>query len=380
MPRLLADRLADSPAWNRLCDLANRWTEDGSVPAIALQCGTAAESIETICFGRARLDAPERKIDEHTIFLVASITKPLVAMAVMQLVERGQLLLGTRACEIVPEFGRQGTYGITIRHLLTHSSGLPDMLPNNVELRQQRAPLAEFVRGTCAVELEFPTGRNAAYSSMGFVLLGEIFARLTGLALPEFLAREFFQPLGMRDTALGAPDDWFTGPKPTVDRFAEVRVPENMQSGTDWNWNSRYWRQLGAPWGGLLTTPADLGRYARMLLGRGQLDGRRVLAPSTIDIATRNQIELLREIPEEVRRCKPWGLGWRLCWPTHSANFGDLLGPRAFGHWGATGTLLWIDPETARWCAILTTQPQEPDGTYIARLSNLVVAALSEAG
>jgi CubicO group peptidase (beta-lactamase class C family) len=182
----------------------------------------------------------------------------------------------------------------------------------------------------------------------------------------------------MHDTTLGTPDEWYEGDSPKSQRMVEVRVPESMQGGADWNWNSRYWRSLGAPWGGLLTTPHDLSRYARMMLGRGALDEVRVLSPASVAAATRNQIEPLREIPEEVRRCKGWGLGWRLHWPAHSANFGDLLGPNTYGHWGATGTLFWIDPDAGTWCVILSTEPQEPHGTDLAKLSNLVAAALSE--
>jgi CubicO group peptidase (beta-lactamase class C family) len=64
-----------------------------------------------------------------------------------------------------------------------------------------------------------------------------------------------------------------------------------------------------------------------------------------------------------------------LNWPAHSANFGDLLGPRTYGHWGATGTALWIDPDLDAYAIVLTTQPQEPHGTYLARISNMIAAA-----
>jgi CubicO group peptidase (beta-lactamase class C family) len=81
-------------------------------------------------------------------------------------------------------------------------------------------------------------------------------------------------------------------------------------------------------------------------------------------------------VPEEERRCRPWGLGWRLNWQGHSANFGDLLGPRAFGHWGSTGTVCWMDPEAEAFCVLFTTQPQEPEGRFLARACNAVAAAI----
>jgi CubicO group peptidase (beta-lactamase class C family) len=179
----------------------------------------------------------------------------------------------------------------------------------------------------------------------------------------------------MHETALGAPADWWLGNAPRTARIAEVRVPPSQQDGDHWNWNSTYWRKLGAPWGGLLTTPADLARYARMILGGGCLEGVRVLSSSTVDAATSNQTTHLRDLPDADRRCKPWGLGWRLNWTSHSDTFGDLVPPEAVGHWGATGTLLWIDRRNDRFTAILSTQPTELGGRRLVRLSNAAAAA-----
>jgi CubicO group peptidase (beta-lactamase class C family) len=114
-----------------------------------------------------------------------------------------------------------------------------------------------------------------------------------------------------------------------------------------------------------------------MLLQGGRLDGVRVLGPATVRAMTGNQLAAMPMVPEEDRRCRPWGLGWRLNWPAHSANFGDLLGPRTYGHWGATGTLCWLDPEADAFAILLTTQPQGDDGRLLARISNLVAAALA---
>ncbi len=127
--------------------------------------------------------------------------------------------------------------------------------------------------------------------------------------------------------------------------------------------------------GGLLTTPADLARFAQMMLNQGTFENTRLLSPASIRTATRNQLQAMRGVPEEDRRVKPWGLGWRLHWPVHSANFGDLLGPNTYGHWGATGTVMWIDPELDAFAILFTTQPQEPHGKALARLSNVIASA-----
>ncbi|MGE3317286.1 MAG: serine hydrolase domain-containing protein [Planctomycetaceae bacterium] len=373
---------ADNPAasicpvqWDRALELARDLCRQDQLPAVAIHCGRRDSSTGTVHIGRQRVAADSEPLRDDAIFLVASITKPIVAMGAMLLVERGQLLLGDRVRDILPIFRGQKKNGITVRHLLTHTSGLPDMLPNNRELRVAHSPLSAFVEGAARAELHFPPGRGVKYQSMGFATIGAVIERISGVSCPEFLHREFFEPLQMHDTSLGAPPAWFEGSAPKADRIAEIRVPAGDDVETSWDWNSRYWRTLGAPWGGLLTTPADLARFARMMLGRGSLEGRRILSPATIAVATENQLPGFSELTEGDRTGRPWGLGWRLRWPGHSENFGDLLGPNMYGHWGATGTLLWIDPEQNCFAIVLTTQPQEPRGLWLARLSNALSAA-----
>lgn len=368
----------DEARWNRVVDSVKQLCESDAVPAAALCVGSSREVLPAVQFGRqfVRDDSPPLRDD--AVFLVASITKPMVASAALLLVERGELALGDRVHEYIPEFAGSGRYPVAVRHLLTHTSGLPDMLEDNESLRAANSPLAAFVAGTCDVVPDFTPGSGVRYQSMGFAMLGEIVARITGLPCAEFLRREFFEPLQMNDTSLGAPPSWFDGDEPVVDRIAEIRLPARQSAESNWHWNSRYWRSLGAPWGGLLTTPGDLSRFARMMLNGGELDGVRVLGPATVRAATRNQLETMRDVPEVDRRCRGWGLGWRLNWPDHSANFGDLLGPRTFGHWGATGTVLWMDPDRDLFAVVLTTQPQEPHGRVLSRVSNMIAAAVVE--
>lgn len=361
--------------WEALLQRLQEWSADDRIPASGLLFARQGLTTGVHLFGCQHPSAPE-PIRSDAIFLVASITKPVVAMGLLLLVERGELSLDDRVEAFVPEFGRQGKHAVTVRHLLTHTSGLPDMLPNNRELRSANAPLSEFVRLICDTPLDFPAGRGVQYQSTGLAIAGEIVTRITGASCGEFLQSNLFQPLGMTDTVLGAPDAWFEGKNPVADRIATVRIPERERQDPHWDWNSRYWRQFGAPWGGLLTTPADLARFAQLMLNEGQFEDQRIFSPATIRAATRNQLEHLRDVPADDRRCRPWGLGWRLNWPGHSANFGDLLGPRTFGHWGATGTVLWIDPDQQAFCVLLTTQPQEPHGKELARATNMVVAAL----
>ncbi len=370
----------DPVRWDRALHLIQSWCDARQLPAAGICLIRGGKTTGVHLFGSQTLADDSAPIRHDAIFLVASITKPIVATGALLLAERGLLALDDRVEDYIPAFRREGKHAVTIRNLLTHTSGLPDMLPTNNDLRAAHAPLSEFVAGACACPLDFPPGRGVQYQSMGFALLGEITRQVSGKSCAQFLHDEIFQPLEMHDTALGAPDDWFEGPSPKVDRIAEVCIPAGTEMADEnarhWNWNSRYWRQLGAPWGGLLTTPADLGQFGRMLLEQGRLGNVQIVSRASIQAATRNQLEAMRDVPPDDRRTRPWGLGWRLNWAAHSANFGDLLGPRSYGHWGATGTLMWVDPDFDACAILLTTKPQEPHGSYLARASNAIAASL----
>jgi len=273
----------DAARWHAALELAQRWCDEDKLPAVGLLVGRDGKTTGAHLSGRQTLDADSAPIRDDAIFLIASITKPIVAMGALLLVERGEISLGDRVTEFIPEFGNNGKNGITLRHLMTHTSGLPDMLADNKELRAGQTPLSRFVEGTCDVKSSFPPGRGVQYQSMGFAILGEVITRVSGKSTAEFLRDEFFDPLQMNDTALGVPEDWYGGPQPKVQRIAEIRLPPNQHDANDWNWNSRYWRGLGAPWGGLLTTPADLAQFTQMMMNHGpQCQLRRLSWPANI--------------------------------------------------------------------------------------------------
>ncbi len=358
----------DSTRLQRAYVQLQRWVETDRIPAAGICVGRNGRIVQPRFFGKQRPEANSPPLREDALFLIASITKPVTATAAMLLVERGQIGLQDRVAEFVPAFAQNGKQDIRIIHLLTHTSGLPDMLENNLELRQQHRPLSAFVAGTCRVRPLFPAGTQVSYQSMGSLMLAEIVHQVTGKTLREFLREEVFTPLGMADTSLG----WEQNRR---ERIAAVRLPRE-QAGADWNWNSPYWLGLGVPWGGLITSPADLARLCLAMLGGGSFGGVRILSPATIRAMTTNQLATLPQVPEEDRRARPWGLGWRLNWPGSPSTFGDLLGPRTFGHWGSTGTLCWIDPDANAFMILFTTQPLEADGRFLARVANVVAGAL----
>lgn len=348
-------------------ELLAQATRTGEAPAAAFCVGGRGGIAAPRSFGLQHPDRPNPLRDD-ALFLVASLTKPLTALAAMLLVEAGALTLDDRVVDLIPEFQGDGKSEVRLRHLLTHTSGLPDQLPENQRLRAAHAPLSAFVEGTCRHPLLFPAGTGVQYQSMGFTLLAEIVQRATGTAMAAWLRDRVFEPIGMADTYLGCPSE-------VLDRVAVVRVPPDQPQGADWGWNSPYWLGFGAPWGGLATTPSDFAKFCRMMLNQGEANGRWVVAPATVRTMTVNQLQGMPGVPEDDRRCRPRGLGWRLAWPGSSANFGDLLGPRAYGHWGATGTLCWLDPDAQAFCLLFTTTPAV-GGRFLARISNALAAAL----
>ncbi len=360
--------LGFDPARLRQADtLLQRWVERDTVPAAALVVGRHGQMLPPRLYGRQRAEATAPALRADALFLVASITKPVTATAGMLVVERGLIALNDRVADYLPNFARNGKQDVRILHLLTHTSGLPDMLPDNLRLRREHQPLSAFFERTCRLAPSLRPGTAVNYQSMGFLVLAELVHQVSGRLLPDFLTQEIFTPLRMADTSLG-----IAGPR--RDRVAALRTPPEQEA--DWGWNSAYWLGLGVPWGGLVTSPADLARFCLMLLGGGSLDGTRILSAATVRTMTTNQLAVQPDVPEADRRCRPWGLGWRLNWPGQPSSFGDLLGPRSYGHWGATGTLCWLDPDAAAFCIVLTTQPLEADGRLLTHVSNIVASAL----
>lgn len=306
-------------------------------------------------------------------FLVASITKPLVAMAVLKLAAQGEMSLSERVGSFLPEFCKGAYRRITVRHLLTHTSGLPDMLPDNAELRASQASLPDFQKAAAAVKLDFGTGTDCRYSSAGYLLLGAIIDRCSSVSCADYLDREFFQPMKMSETWLGVPEARRDELLPGIER---CQLPFWQQDAETWDWNSSYWRTLGAPWGGLISTAADLARYARMILSEGATEsGRQILPAKVVAAAQQDQLASLADEPGFTGSPRPWGFGWRRQWPAHHASFGDFVSAETFGHWGATGTLMWIDPVNENYAVVLTATPYEQSQPYIQRISNVIASA-----
>lgn len=352
-------------------DRLREWTtgENPPVPGGAILVGRHGMIVEPQFFGRQGPEPDAGPIRRDALFLMASISKPVTYMAALMLMERGLLNLADPVVRYIPDFAAHHKDQTLVLHLCTHTSGLPDMLENNEQLRREHAPLAKFSDGAIhAIPLFWP-GTKLSYQSMGTLIVAELVQRLSGKSIHEFLRKEIFAPLEMTSTGLGSRGF-------DRERLVRVQVPDYQQeSARDWGWNSTYWQELGAPWGGLFSTPEDFARLCQLWLSGGELDGVRLLAPETVRIASTNRLHDQPDLPEPVRRTEPWGLGWRLNHRGTTGSWGDALGERVFGHTGATGTMVWMDPDRDGFCLLLTNALRAAAPWRLVQLSNIVASA-----
>ncbi len=286
--------------------------------------------------------------DPGAVFLLASITKPMTVAGLMRLADRGELSVDNPVARFIPEFTGGDRGRVLIRHLLNHTSGLPDMLPENTDLRKRHAPLADFVQGTCRTPLLFAPGAQVRYQSMGILLASEIVRRITGQPFADYLAAELFRPLGLSKTSLG-----LGGRAPA--QTMQCQVDEE----NSWDWNSPYWRNLASPWGGAHSTATDIVAFLRYFSAHKAGP----LKPSTITAMTTDQTGNL----------KPrWSYGWAM----NDGKFGRNSSPSTYGHSGSTGTLCWHDPVKDLTFVLLTTRPAEHSNkTVLTPAADLVSAS-----
>lgn len=359
----------DADRLQRAYDLLGQWT-DGDQPAIpggAILVGRHGRTLEAQFFGKQGPQQGAPPIRRDGMFLMASITKPFTYMAALMLVEQGKLNLSDPVMRYLPDFAAHHKEDTLVLHLFTHTSGMPDMLPDNEQLRRQHAPLKRFIAGALDAMPLFAAGSNYSYQSMGTLVVAELVQQLSGVTIHEFLAQQIFTPLDMSSTGLGSRGF-------DRQRLVQVETPD-YQEQSDFGWNSPYWQELGAPWGGMFSTPDDMAILCQTLLAGGRTSGVQLLSPATVESMTTNRLHDQPDLPEPVRRARPWGLGWQLNHRGTADSWSDLLGPRVFGHTGSTGTMCWIDPERDGFCLLLTTGLRSKAPWRLVHLSNVIASA-----
>jgi CubicO group peptidase (beta-lactamase class C family) len=350
-------------------DLLEKWTTgpNAPVPGAAILVGRSGKTVAPHSFGRQGPEADAEPIRRDALFYMASVTKPVIYLAAMLLVERGRLNLNDPVTRYVPEFTGPGKEAAQVLHLCAHTSGLPDELPNNAELRRQHAPLKKFIEGAIRAELLFKPGTRLSYSSSATILVAEIVQRLSGVTIQEYVRREIIEPLGLKSTGLGSQGF-------ARERLVRATVP-TYQAGTEFSWNSRYWQEFGSPAGGLFSTTEDYAVLCALMLGGGKWGDVRLFSPAAVRMMTSNRLNDLPDLPEPVRRTQPWGLGWRLNHLGMPDSWGDLLSREVFGHTGSAGNVVWMDPRTQGFCILFTNYLRARAPWRLVHLSNAVAAA-----
>lgn len=338
--------------------------EAGKLGAASILVARRGQIVLHRGFGKSGPGRGGAPVAPDAVYLLASITKPVAVSALLLLVDRGQVRLDDPVVKYLPEFRAADRAAVRVRDLLSHISGLPDMLPENIALRRAHAPLSRFVAATMTTPLLYAPRTDFRYQSMGTLLAGEIVERVTKQRLRDFLRQEVFVPLGMRGSALGLP----AGVKISDTVWCDEGPNPNRADSERFGPNSYYWRDMGHPWGGMHSTTTDLALFLQTFLAQGMSRGKRWMSPASVTAMTTDQNTHLRH---------PWGLGWALGRSTAWMYFGDKNSARTFGHSGATGTVAWANPDLDLITVILTNRPVSVDqGALLSRTSNAVLAAV----
>jgi CubicO group peptidase (beta-lactamase class C family) len=319
----------DEERLDRAFALVERQVGSGRAGYAALAVGTSQGLVRAEAFG------PEGALERTPRSAIASITKPITATAVMQLVEDGLLVLNEPIATYLPEFRPSAPSGargdvepVTAWHVLTHTSGLTDADDDFFE-RRRPSPQRMFARA-CRQRLAFAPGSRFAYASNSFYVLAELVTRLRGEPYADVVRGRILEPLGMIATTFD-PGEPGPPPEPLVGSYGPP----------SWTADERLaaFVSMRMPGGGLWSVPEDVVRFGRAMLAGGSLDGRRVLGEPFVRLMTSLQTGGLVDSGAPSQPAA-YGLGWGL----PGLKRGAVRSARAFGHSGATGSVLVVDP------------------------------------
>jgi CubicO group peptidase (beta-lactamase class C family) len=313
----------------------DRAVADGAFPGAFAVVGTADGVVAE--YGAGWLDArDQRRPDRTTVWDLASLTKVVgTTSAMLQLVGAGRVALDSPVVRYLPDWQAARAPDVTVRQLLSHSGGMPAWRA----LYKEAGTAAEALRHVLATGPDTVPGSRYVYSDLGFILLGQVVERVSGMPLAAYDSARVFAPLGLRDTRYRPPAAWRPRIAPTEDdpwRQRQLRGEVHDENA---------FRLDGvAGHAGLFSSGRDLARFAQLYLRHGALDGVRVFDSATVATFTRVQ---------DARRSHR-ALGWETPTPGNSA--GRTLSPRAFGHTGFTGTSLWMDPARNLYIILLSNR------------------------
>lgn len=314
----------------------------GNIPGAVVLVGRNDTVAFVKSYGQRAIMPQPEPMQLDTIFDMASLTKPMAtATSIMILIEEGKVRLSDPIRKFLPDWDNHGKGSITVDELLRHRSGL---IPDNRIDDYANGPEKAW-ENLANLDLVGPPGELFRYSDVGFIALGRIVEKVSGMTLDQFAHERIFQPMGMKDSGFAS------GGKPLAEELRKRTAPTEkvngeMARGQVHDPRSRALSGV-AGHAGLFSSLWDVSTYARMLIHGGvSPNGFRILSPLTV----RLMIDAAGS-PEGQRRA----LGWDVS-TGYSSPRGALMGPKSFGHTGFTGTSLWIDPETGLYVIILSSR------------------------
>jgi len=321
-------------------DVLDRAVADHTFPGGVLAVGHHGE-LTVHAFGRYTYDANSPAVQTDTIYDAASLSKPVVTTTLIALlVAAGQVQLDAPVAGYLPEWASGPTpewrREVTVRNLLTHTSGLATHKPYFETARNKR----ELLHRIFAEPLTFEPGTQAAYSDLGFILLGEIVERMTGQGLDTLARERILAPLGMTASMYNPPKSLRARIAPTEN---DAAFRKRLIQGEVHDENA--WVMGGvAGHAGLFATAADLAAFCQMMLNGGIYAHQRILRRSILEQFTAQQT-----IGGGTRT-----LGWTV--PTANSASGHYFSAQSYGHTGFTGTSIWMDPGKDLFVVLLTNR------------------------
>lgn len=375
----------DPDRLNGLVRVIEQDTEKGLYDGAAFLVGRGGE---IVMHGAAGYTDREKKraADREDVFFVMSITKQLTTTTVLMRLDRGDLDLMTRVADVIPEFAIKGKQNVTVRHLLTHTSGISQEMPPTLPL-DQIGNLQAYVAAACEQRLMTLPGKGVSYNPFtAHAVLAEMVRRLDGGERPfrRIVKEDILDPLRMKDTSMGLRPDLVERRVPVVfrDRTPGLFDPALLEAT-----NVLFDEKTEVPAGGVFSTVADIYRFSEMLRREGELDGVRLLSPAIVRLAVTNHTGThpndLFDYAREMYGWPEWpaylGLSFFLRGVgTFPTPLGMTSSPRTFAGLGAGSTMFWVDPDRDLTFVCFTAGLLEEGASMLRfqRLSDLVVSAV----
>ncbi|MFZ2088762.1 MAG: serine hydrolase domain-containing protein [Desulfobaccales bacterium] len=332
----------------------------GHIPGAVVLVGHRGRIIYRKAFGQRCLEPQPQPMTVDTIFDIASLTKVVATTtAIMQLWDSGLLRLDAPVAKYWPEFGQKGKARLTLRQLLTHTSGLRVGI-------NPRICWSDYQGALQAIAMErplHPPGTGFRYSDLNFIVLGEVIRRLSGQQLDDYCREKIFKPLKMQQTSFCPPETWqtLTAPCNVVNghlQWGEVQDPVACRFGGV------------AGHAGVFSTADDLAVFAQMILDSGECKGTRILSNKSVTVMKKPK----HTAGSVIQR----GLGWDIKSPL-SKEFNASFPAGSFGHTGYTGTSIWIDPRSQTYLIILTNRLHPAGKGQVKKLRAKIAAAVAAA-